>query len=160
MDQPPTIPEPGSPAQSAATHGPASHPQTAGRVRAVGRDREHHVPARTRRLKLRLSPDEFADIESAARSAGLTPTGYAAEVTVATARQTPTPVTEPLRVALADLLDARAQLRRFGTNVHLAVSAFHHSGEVQDWLADAVSDTARAVARVDRAAALIAEELR
>jgi len=57
-------------------------------------------------------------------------------------------------------VDARSQLRRFGTSVHLAVSAFHHSGEVPTWLADAVSDAARAVARVDRAAALIAENSR
>lgn len=130
------------------------------RPRAIGRDRQHLVPRRSRQLRLRLSCEEHADIAAAARQSGLTPTGYAAEVILATAREAAPPVPEPLRVALADLLDARTQLRGFTTNVHIAAAAMHRDGHVPDWLRQAVTDAAQAVARVDAAAAALTAALR
>jgi hypothetical protein len=56
------------------------------------------------------------------------------------------------RQALAELMAARTQLRRFGTNVNQAVAALHTTGEAPEWLAPAVEVTARAVRRVDEAA--------
>jgi hypothetical protein len=137
-----------------------ANPPSAVGVRAVGRDRPHTQPARVRRLKLRFSEAELADVVGAARAAGLTPTGYAAEAALAAARDATAPVSEPLRAALSDLIDARAQVRRLATDVHLAVTALHVGGQVPEWLQAAVADAARTVARVDEAAAAIIRSLR
>lgn len=53
---------------------------------AGGHDRARLAPGRRRRLFLRLDEDEYADIATAARLAGRTPTGYAAEAALAAAR--------------------------------------------------------------------------
>jgi len=105
------------------------------RLRTRLRDRRpvhHRFPARGRRITARLDDTELAAIELAAGRAGLTPTGYVG--------------------ALAELMAARTQLRRFGTNVNQAVAALHATGEAPEWLAQAVGVTARAMRRVDAAA--------
>ena len=56
------------------------------------------------------------------------------------------------RAALAELMSARVQVRRFGTNVNQAVAALNASGEAPEWLGQAVALAGRAVARVDEAA--------
>ena len=71
---------------------------------------------------------------------------------LAAARGTVPPAPSQTRQALAELMAARTQLRRFGTNVNQAVAALHTTGESPEWLAPAVEVTARAVRRVDEAA--------
>jgi len=76
-------------------------------------------------------------------------------VALAAARGTVPPAPSQTRQALAELMAARTQLRRFGTNVNQAVAALHTTGESPEWLAPAVEVTARAVRRVDEAAELL-----
>jgi uncharacterized protein (DUF1778 family) len=117
-----------------------------------GRDRAHLAPGRRRRLFLRLTEDEYADVVAAARRAGLTPTGYAADAALAAARGGLPPQQEPRREALVELMAARAQVRRFGVNVNQAVRVLNVTGEAPDALVRAVEVAARAVSRLDRAA--------
>ncbi|MBF5082385.1 hypothetical protein [Quadrisphaera sp. INWT6] len=85
--------------------------------------------------------------------------GYAADALVAVVTGDATPSVEPLRSALADLLDARSQLRRLAANVHLAVGSTHQNGRPPSWLEAAVRDAATAVRRVDEAAAAVTSAL-
>lgn len=62
------------------------------------------------------------------------------------------------RAVLGELM-ARAQVRKFGTNVNQAVAELHATGAVPGWLAEAVELTGQAVRRVDAAAELIARRL-
>lgn len=138
----------------------ASPPTRRPRQRGSGRDRRHLTPGRPRQVKIRYTDDEYADLAGAAHLAGLTPTGYAAEAALAAARQVAPPSTAPWRLALAELMAARGQVRRFGGNVNQAVRALHGTGEPLEWLAHAVAVTERAVARVDEAAAAVAAAAR
>ena len=121
----------------------------------VARHREHSFPGRKRPVQVRFGEEEFAAIELAAGRAGLTPTGYVGAVALAAARGTVPPVPSETQAALAELMAARAQVRRFGGNVNQAVAALHATGEAPGWLAEAVELTARAVRRVDEAAELL-----
>ena len=128
--------------------------QAAGR--AVGRDRPHLPHGRQRALLLRLSDSEFADTARAAREAGLTPSGYAAEAALAAARGSEPPSGEPLRVVLAELITARLELARL-TRGPLAATAPVDSPWDGD--PDRVA-VVRAVAGVDEAAAAVTRALR
>ncbi len=118
----------------------------------VARHRDHRFPRRSRQVMARLDAEEFAAIELAAGRAGLTPTGYVGAVALVVARGTAPPSPSQTREVLAELMAARAQVRRFGGNVNQAVAALHATGEPPEWLAQAVAVTARAVRRVDAAA--------
>ena len=121
----------------------------------VTRHRDHRFPAWGRRITVRLDDDELAAIELAAGRAGLTPTGYVGAVALAAARGTVPPAPSQTRQALAELMAARTQMRRFGTNVNQAVAALNATGESPEWLAQAVEVTGRVVRRVDEAAAVL-----
>jgi hypothetical protein len=108
---------------------------------------------------LRLSESEFADLMEAAVDAGLTPSGYAAEAALATARATRPPAAQPWRAALGEVMAARTQVRRFGVNVNQAVRVLHATGEAPAWLQDAVASTERAVQSLDEAAAGLTGQL-
>jgi hypothetical protein len=125
-----------------------------------GQDRAHEAPGRSRQVKLRYSEDEFAALQAAARRSGLTPSGFAAEAAIAAARGEEPPAGEPWREALAEVMAARAQVRRFGTNVNQAVRALNATGEPPDWLDHAVTIASRAVERLDDAATQLARRLR
>lgn len=126
------------------------------RRRTTGRDRRHLTPGRPRPVKIRYTDDEYATLADAARLAGLTPTGYAGEAALAAARDASPPSTAPWRAALAELMAARGQVRRFGSNVNQAARALNALGEAPDWLDRAVAVTERAVTRLDEAAATVA----
>ena len=128
--------------------------------RRCGRDRVHHLPGRLRQIKLRYSEAELADVSAAARRAGLTPSGFAAEAALAAARATAPPASEPWREALTEVMAARAQVRRFGANVNQAVRALNATGEPPEWLARAVALAAKAVAELDASATELARRLR
>jgi len=127
------------------------------RVRAPlpARDRRH-TSGRARTVSARFTQEEYEALAVAAAGAGLTPTGYVAEVALAAASGGPAPAASPEREALVELMQARVQLRRYGTNVNQAVAALHSTGEAPEWLERAVERTAQAVERLDRAAALLA----
>lgn len=121
----------------------------------VARDREHRFPARGRRVTVRLSDEEFAAIELAAGRAALTTTGYVGAVAIAAAAGTAPPALSQTQQALAELMAARAQVRRLGGNVNQAVAALNATGQAPEGLGQAVAAAARAVARVDEAAELL-----
>jgi len=81
----------------------------------------------------------------------LTPTGFVG----AAASGSAGPAASESREALAELMAARAAVRRFGVNVNQAVAALNATGEAPDWLGQAVEATVRAVGRVDAAAELL-----
>jgi hypothetical protein len=125
------------------------------RQRAPGRDRDHQRPARPRQVKLRVSQDEYATIAGAARDAGLTPSGYAAETALAAAAGADPPSAVPWRTALAELIEARTQVRRIGTNINQAARAINADGEPPTWLEHALTITERAIQSLDVSAAAL-----
>ena len=128
--------------------------------RAPGRDRNHHRPGRPRQIKVRYTHEEYATIAGAARDTGLTPTGYVAETALATANNTQTPSTAPWRTALLELIQARTQVRRIGTNINQAAAAINATGEPPPWLEHALAITNRAVSRLDDAATAVTDVAR
>lgn len=61
------------------------------------------------------------------------------------------PAADPLRDALAELMAARTQVRRFAVNVNQAIAQLNGTGEAPSWLDRAVALTDRAVERLDQA---------
>ena len=110
-------------------------------------------------MMLRYNEDEYAAVCQAAQRVGLTPTGYAALVTLAAATDKPPPRADPVRDALAELIVARLQVRRFGVNVNQAVVALHATGQAPPWLVNATALASRAVTRIDEAAMAITRSL-
>jgi len=121
----------------------------------VSRHRDHRFPGRGRRVTVRLAVEELAAIELAAGRAGLTPTGFVGAAAIPAARGSAGPAAGESREALAELMAARAAVRRFGVNVNQAVAALNSTGEAPAWLGQAVEAAVRAVARVDAAAELL-----
>ena len=105
--------------------------------------------------KLRVSVDEYTAIAGAAREAGLDPSGYAAETALAAAAGTDPPSAAPWRTALAELIEARTQVRRIGTNINQAARAINADGEPPPWLERAASTAERALERLDLSAAAL-----
>ncbi len=135
------------------TQVPAESP--GGTAVVVCRHREHRFPGRKRPVQVRFAEEEYAAVVLAAGRAGLTPTGYVAAVALAAATGTVGPAGSETREALAELVAARVQVRRFGGNVNQAVAALNATGEAPGWLGQAVELAARAVRRVDEAAELL-----
>ena len=131
---------------------PAAESVPEGGAVVVTRHRDHRFPGRGRRITVRLDEEEYAAVVLAAGRAGLTPTGFVGGAALAVARGTAMPGLSGEREALAELMQARAQVRRLGGNVNQAVAALNATGEAPEWLASAVAVTARAVRRVDEAA--------
>jgi uncharacterized protein (DUF1778 family) len=123
------------------------------------RQRPRLHPARSARVFLRLSTDEHEDLVAAAGRAGLTPTGFAAQAALAAARGQEPPAAVLLREALAEVMTARTQVRRFATNVNQAVAALHSVGQPPEWLGQAVELTTRATQRLDEAAQQLSRRL-
>ena len=129
------------------------------------RHRRHQLPSRPRRILLKLSEREYETIAAAAAEhGGLTPTGFAAEAALATARGVAMADDaaalagddEGLRQVLVELMQARTQLRRYGVNVNQAVAQLHGTGDLPTWLEGRVERADEAVERVDAAAAHVA----
>ena len=64
------------------------------------------------------------------------------------------------RELLAELVQARLALRRYGVNDNQAAAVLNSGGAASVWLEQAVAGGDRAVARVDTAAAALARRLR
>lgn len=151
-----------------------------GEERVLGRHRRHRSPARDHVVKVLYAPAERAAVEQAAGLAGLRPSSFVAWAAVAMAEQAlgqppggsgggpgggPADPVEQVRSVngdrelLAELIQARLALRRFGVNVNQAVAALHSGASAPVWLEQAVAGGERAVARVDAAAAALARRL-
>jgi hypothetical protein len=144
-----------------------------------GRHRHHRFPARPHALKVLYGHDEHAKIVYAAEVAGLRPSSYVAAAALAMAEQVhseapaaadgPSSAGERRRHAtltphhdrelLAELIQARLALRRYGVNVNQVAAALHSGGAVPACLERAVAGADRAVARLDAAAQTLTRRL-
>jgi len=144
----------------------------------LGRHRRHCFPARTHVLKVLYSDQERDTVALAAEAAGLRPSSYVAAAALRMAQsvvEAPEDVgadaaviVRPLvvgswmgedREVLAELIQARLALRRYGVNVNQAARVLNSRGQAPGWLEQAVAGVDRAVARIDAAAGLLARRL-
>ncbi|MFF7954164.1 MobC family plasmid mobilization relaxosome protein [Streptomyces griseorubiginosus] len=116
------------------------------------RRRRRDDEPRPHRMNLRLGDDEKAAIEAAATLARKTPTSYAADVAVAVAMGSLTPIPTTYREELRELVDARLALTRIGTNLNQIARVVNSGGDVTQEQLDAVlARVGEAVRRVDEA---------
>jgi hypothetical protein len=109
---------------------------------AFVRDRTHRFPGRRHALKVLYDDVEVASVRAAAQLAGLTPTGFVASAGLTVAGSGVAPVTSADRALLAELLQARTALRRYGVNLNQAVAALNSGAGAPVWLLQAVSGCA------------------
>jgi uncharacterized protein (DUF1778 family) len=106
---------------------------------------------RERRINVRLDAVEYADVLAAAHRSGLTPSGFTAEATLAAARQADQQAGRVHVETVRELMAARAQLRRYGSNLNQAARALNAGGDAPEWLKSAIGLTDRVVHRIDQA---------
>jgi hypothetical protein len=126
------------------------------------RSRDYLAQRRSRRVDLRCSEEEYAVLAEAARSAGLTPTGYVAEAALACARGAQPPRPEPWRGALIEVMAARTQVSHVRAVIEEALQLLNQPGhemQVADWV-EVLASTRRAVGRLDEGASALAGWLR
>lgn len=147
-----------------ANHNSATEHPNGSRARA-GRDRTRLKVRRPRRYGPSFSDEENTKIRSAARRAGLTPTGYIADAALRLADSDHDPGAghdggkprrgisraefEALAELQSELFDARTAVVRTGTNLNQAVAALNATGQAPAWLVTVASMCARTLARVD-----------
>jgi len=118
---------------------------------AAGR-RSREVARRGKRVEFTLTDEEFADLDMAARLAGLSRGAYAAQVALAVARGGGSRAGVPLREALVELMTAAGLVRRVGTNLNQAVARLNATGQRGDDLLPAAQFCVRVIRRLDEAA--------
>jgi hypothetical protein len=123
------------------------------------RDRQHRFPGRKNALKVLYDDVEVAAVRSAAELAGLTPTGFVAAAGLTLAGAALPPALSADRQLLAELLQTRTALSRYGTNLNQAVAALHSGAGAPVWLLQAVAGCARAADGVDALTAALARRL-
>jgi 2-methylaconitate cis-trans-isomerase PrpF len=123
------------------------------------RDRQHRFPGRKNALKVLYDDTEVAAVRSAAEAAGLAATGFvaAAELTLTGAPLPPALSAD--RQLLAELLQTRTALGRYGVNLNQAVAALNSAAGAPVWLLQAVAGCARAAGGVDAVTATLARRL-
>ena len=124
------------------------------------RDRTHRFPGRRNALKVLYDDVEVASVRSAALLAGLTATGYVAAAALSSAGAGLGPSSSADRAMLAELLQARTALGRFGVNVNQAVAALNSGAGAPVWLLAAVSGCVRSSERMDDVTVELARRLR
>ena len=132
----------------------------AGQVGRI-RYRLHRVPARTRAVKVLYGQDELDAVAGAAARAGLRPSSYVAAAALASAQGLAPPTGDSQwRELLTELMQTRAAVRRYGTNLNQIAAAMNAGvAEPPVWLAEAVAGADRATARIDEAAGLLTRRL-
>jgi len=126
---------------------------------AFVRDRAHRFPGRRNALKVLYDDVEIAPVRAAAQLAGLTPTGYVAAAGLNLAGAGVAPASSVDRALLAELLQGRTALGRYGVNLNQAVAALHSGAGAPVWLLQAVSGCARASERMDQASVVLSRRL-
>lgn len=126
---------------------------------AFVRDRAHRFPGRRNALKVLYDDVEVASVRAAAQLAGLTPTGYVAAAGLTLSGAGVSPATSADRALLAELLQGRTALGRYGVNLNQAVAAVNSGAGAPVWLLQAVSGCARASERMDRATVVLSRRL-
>ena len=119
---------------------------------------------RTRRVGLALSDAEYEALSAMAASRGLTVAGYAAEAALATTRgeKERWRVGRDLAVreALAEVLAAKTEVIRVGTNVNQAAVVANSEGVVPPWLQSLAGRCSGALAHLEDQVAILAKVAR
>jgi hypothetical protein len=123
----------------------------AGRATQAGR-RSREAARRGKRVEFTLTDGEFADLDSAARLAGLSRGAYAAQAALAVACGGGSRAGVPLREALVELMTAAGLVRRVGANLNQAVARLNATGQRGDDLLPAAQFCMRVIRRLDQAA--------
>ena len=126
---------------------------------AFVRDRGQRFPGRRNALKVLYDDVELASVRAAAQLAGLTPTGYVAAAGLSLSGAGVAPASSVDRALLAELLQGRTALRRYGVNLNQAVAALNSGAGAPVWLLQAVSGCARASERMDLATVELSRRL-
>ncbi len=120
-----------------------------GSVRAPGiRRRRRQATARPHSMLARFSDEEFEVLAVAAAAVGLTPTGYVASTAVAVARGQVRPLPSGVGDVMRELVEARAQLVRYGVLLNQAVARLNATGQMDGSLAAAAQRCDQATAAV------------
>jgi hypothetical protein len=127
--------------------------------RGFVRDRQHMFPGRKNALKVLYDDTEVAAVRSAAEVAGLTATGFVAAAGLTLAGAALPPALSADRQLLAELLQSRTALRRYGVNLNQAAAALNSGAGAPVWLLQAVAGCARAADGVDAVSARLARRL-
>ncbi len=138
-----------------------AQPAVAGTSGSPARYRVRRAPARPRAVKVLYGEDELATVGRAAARAGLRPSSYVAAAALASARGAVAPRSDSeYRELLTELMQARAAVRRYGTNLN-QIAAAMNSGVTEPpvWLVAAVAGAERATASIDQAASVLAGRL-
>ena len=96
----------------------------------VARRRRRQSTARPHAVFARFSAEEFEDLAVAAALTGVTPTSYVASTAVAVARGQVRPMPSGVGDVVRELVEARAQLVRYGVLLNQAVARLNATGEV------------------------------
>lgn len=147
-----------------ANHKSATEHANGSRAR-LGRDRRRLKVRRPWRYGPSFSDEENTKIRSAARRAGLTPTGYIADAALRLADGDHVPGAghdggkprrgfsraefEALAELQAELFDARTAVVRTGTNLNQAVAALNATGQAPQWLVAVAGMCRRTLAGMD-----------
>jgi len=123
------------------------------------RDRPNRFPGRRNALKVLYDDVEVASVRAAAQLAGLTPPGFVAAAGLTSAGSGVPPASSADRALLAELLQGRTALRRYGVNLNQAVTALNSGVGAPVWLLQAVSGCARASERIDEATVVLTRRL-
>lgn len=125
------------------------------------RYRVRRAAARRRALKVLYGEDEFAVVVAAAARAGLRPSSFVAAVALADAQGVASPAGHgQARELLAELMQSRTAVRRYGTNLNQIAAAMNAGlTEPPMWLAAAVAGADRATTRIDAAAGQLSRRL-
>jgi hypothetical protein len=104
---------------------------------------------RPKAVQFSLTETEFAEVSDAAARRGLARGAFAAEATLASAREIPAGAWLPFREALVEVVRAAGLVRRIGTNLNQAVARLNAIGQPGGDLVPAARLCARVVARLD-----------
>jgi hypothetical protein len=128
---------------------------------ASARYRVRRASPRLREVKVMYGEDEWGTITGAAARAGLRPSGYVAAAALASAEGAAPPTAgSESRELLTELMQSRAAVRRYGTNLNQIAAALNAGvTEPPVWLAAAVAGAERATARIDEAASALRRRL-
>ncbi|GIJ56197.1 hypothetical protein [Virgisporangium aurantiacum] len=134
-----------------------------------GSDRRHRFPGRKSRINLRFDMDEHHEVASAAIRAGLTPSGFCADVSLAAARGTahaahPVAGLDVTWAELAglqrDLFAARTAATELGAALGQTADAINTVDQAPPWLGDAVNHAELTLDRIDSVVDRIDQRLR
>jgi hypothetical protein len=125
----------------------------------VRRRSQQSVP-RPKVVQFSLTEAEFAEVSTAAARRGLARGAFAAEATLASAREVPAAMWSPLAEALAEVAVAAGLVRRIGTNLNQAVARLNATGQPGADLVPVAQFCARVVGRLDETAEQLRRSIR